>query len=92
MKFYDREKELESLKHFESLADKNFFFLRMIGRRRIGKTILAREYMKQTNCRSLYFFVTKKKRKTPACGICRHHYRNLRPIRRHQLQKPGRFL
>jgi AAA+ ATPase superfamily predicted ATPase len=63
MKFYDREAELERLKKYEGLAQKNFFFIRVTGRRRIGKTLLIREYLSQTDCPSLYFFVTKKKEK-----------------------------
>lgn len=63
MKFYDRKVELEKLNKFENLADRNFFFIRITGRRRIGKTLLIREYLKGTNSHSLYFFVTKKKQK-----------------------------
>jgi uncharacterized protein len=63
MKFYDRQKELEKLASFENLADRNLFFIRMTGRRRIGKTLLVREYLKKANTQSLYFFVTKKKEK-----------------------------
>jgi AAA+ ATPase superfamily predicted ATPase len=63
MKFYDRQKELEKLASFENLADRNLFFIRMTGRRRIGKTLLVREYLKKINTQSLYFFVTKKKEK-----------------------------
>ena len=63
MKFYDRKTELEKLDKFETLADRNFFFIRITGRRRIGKTLLVRQYLKRTDCQSLYFFVTKKKQK-----------------------------
>ncbi|MDQ1354944.1 MAG: uncharacterized protein QG657_5253 [Acidobacteriota bacterium] len=63
MKFYDRQEELEKLASFENLADRNLFFIRMTGRRRIGKTLLVREYLKRTDAQSLYFFVTKKKEK-----------------------------
>jgi uncharacterized protein len=63
MKFYDRKAELEKLNKYENLTDRNFFFIRITGRRRIGKTILIREYLKKTGNQSLYFFVTKKKQK-----------------------------
>jgi AAA+ ATPase superfamily predicted ATPase len=63
MKFYDRKEELEKLEKFEKLADRNLFFIRITGRRRIGKTLLVREFLKRTNVPSLYFFVTKKKDK-----------------------------
>lgn len=61
MKFYGRREELEKLEKFEKLADRNLFFIRITGRRRIGKTLLAREFLKKTEVPSLYFFVTKKK-------------------------------
>jgi len=63
VKFYDRKTELKKLNKFESLAKDNFFFIRITGRRRIGKTLLIREYLKTTKNHSLYFFVTKKKEK-----------------------------
>ena len=63
MKFYDRKDELEKLEKFEKLGQRNFFFIRVTGRRRIGKTLLIREYLKRTELPSLYFFVTKKKEK-----------------------------
>ncbi len=63
MKFYDRKDELEKLEKFEELAGKNLFFIRVTGRRRIGKTLLVREYLERTNTPALYFFVTRKKEK-----------------------------
>jgi uncharacterized protein len=63
MKFYDRKTELDKLKKFETLANQSFFFIRVTGRRRIGKTILIGEYFKRSDCASLYFYVTKKKEK-----------------------------
>jgi AAA+ ATPase superfamily predicted ATPase len=63
MKFYDREPELQRLHRFEKLAHQALFFIRVTGRRRIGKTLLIRQYLGQTQCQSLYFFVTKKKEK-----------------------------
>lgn len=63
MKFYDRKDELVKLEKFEKLARKNLFFIRVTGRRRIGKTLLVREYLERTNTPTLYFFVTRKKEK-----------------------------
>ena len=63
MKFYDRDDELFRLARYEELAQENFFFIRVTGRRRIGKTVLVREYLKRSDSPSLYFFVTKKKQK-----------------------------
>lgn len=63
MKFYDRLTELERLQSFQKLAEQNFFFIRVTGRRRIGKTLLVREYLNRSNRTALYFFVTKKKEK-----------------------------
>ena len=63
MKFYDRELELQRLHRFEKLAQQALFFIRVTGRRRIGKTLLIRQYLGQTQCQSLYFYVTKKKEK-----------------------------
>jgi uncharacterized protein len=63
MKFYDRKNELEKLTKYHSLAKTNFFFIRITGRRRIGKTLLIRQYLEHSKQRSLYFFVTKKKEK-----------------------------
>jgi AAA+ ATPase superfamily predicted ATPase len=61
MKFYDRKDELDKLAKFEKLSRKNLFFIRITGRRRIGKTLLVREYLKRSKSPALYFFVTKKK-------------------------------
>ncbi len=63
MKFYDRKDELDKLEKFEKLARKNLFFIRVTGRRRIGKTLLVRKYLERTKNPVLYFFVTKKKEK-----------------------------
>jgi len=60
MKFYGREKELALIKHFTGTVEKKGSRILVItGRRRIGKTRLALESVKNKN--SLYFF-TKKKR------------------------------
>ncbi len=59
MKFYNREDELALLKKVESLKNKRAIFSLIIGRRRIGKTALAR----QVNTNALYFFISKKDEK-----------------------------
>ena len=60
MKFYGREKELALIKYFiETIKKKGSRILVITGRRRIGKTRLALESVR--NFDNLYFF-TKKKR------------------------------
>ncbi|MDD3859320.1 MAG: ATP-binding protein [Bacteroidales bacterium] len=58
MKFYNREKELDLLKHIENKSSDVAQMSFVVGRRRVGKTSLlmksAEEYL------SLYFFVSKK--------------------------------
>jgi AAA+ ATPase superfamily predicted ATPase len=63
MKFYDRNEELEKLEKFLELSRQNLFFIRISGRRRIGKTLLVRQFLSKAKIPSLYFFVTKKKEK-----------------------------
>ena len=57
MKFYNRQKELENLKHIEQLSQTSFSKMTVIvGRRRVGKTKLIQEvYPKK-----VYLFVSKK--------------------------------
>lgn len=60
MKFYGREKELSLIKHFfNTIRNKGSRILVITGRRRIGKTRLALESVKNQNY--LYFFTKKKK-------------------------------
>lgn len=59
MKFYNREDELALLKKAENLKNKRAIFSLIIGRRRVGKTALAR----QVNANALYFFISKKDEK-----------------------------
>ena len=58
MKFYDRIKELESLRQMLEQSKKSACFTAMIGRRRIGKTSLVMESVKGE--RYLYLFVSRK--------------------------------
>ena len=58
MKFYNRIKELESLRQMLDQSKKSACFTAMIGRRRIGKTSLVMESVKDE--RYLYLFVSRK--------------------------------
>ena len=58
MKFYNRIKELESLGEMLEQSKKSACFTAMIGRRRIGKTSLVMESVKDE--RYLYLFVSRK--------------------------------
>ncbi len=56
MKFYNREKELELM---ELLNSKKPGFLVVTGRRRVGKTELIEEFIRQR--KALYYFVDSNK-------------------------------
>lgn len=56
MKFYNREKELELMEHLDS---KKPGFLVVTGRRRVGKTELIKEFIRQK--KALYYFVDSNK-------------------------------
>src|SRR5699024_3697906 len=58
MKFYGRNKELQSLSSTFAQSKQNACFTVMVGRRRIGKTSLLLESVK--NQRFLYLFVARK--------------------------------
>ncbi|GHT71627.1 ATPase [Spirochaetia bacterium] len=58
MDFYDRKKELESLNRSRINSKKNPGFTVMAGRRRIGKTVLLMEAVK--NQKYLYLFVSRQ--------------------------------
>jgi AAA+ ATPase superfamily predicted ATPase len=58
MKFYDRERELEALNRSRKQSEKNACFTVMVGRRRIGKTLLLLESVKGQ--KYLYLFVSRK--------------------------------
>ena len=55
MKFYNRNKELQSLKDLAGLSETHAHMLVIFGRRRVGKTRLVMESLD-----SIYFFVDKK--------------------------------
>ncbi|MDD3324897.1 MAG: ATP-binding protein [Sulfurospirillaceae bacterium] len=56
MKFYNREKELEKLRHIEESSLNGSKMTVVVGRRRIGKTKLIKEAFEQ----KVYLFVSKK--------------------------------
>jgi len=58
MRFIDREMELKELKGLEELSHKKLFVIAVYGLRRVGKTRLLLEFLKD---RGLYFFVNKNK-------------------------------
>ncbi|MEW6062919.1 MAG: ATP-binding protein [Nanoarchaeota archaeon] len=58
--FYNRRNELISLEEIFNFAGKKPQFLMIYGRRRIGKTILAEEFIK--NKKALYFFIGEKEK------------------------------
>lgn len=58
MKFYDREKECETLARIESISKDYAQMTVITGRRRIGKTALIKHYPK--NIPFVYFFVGRK--------------------------------
>lgn len=60
-KFVDRQPELKELKNLEELSQKKLFVIVIYGLRRVGKTRLLLEFLKD---RGLYFFVNKNKTST----------------------------
>ncbi|MFH0985909.1 MAG: ATP-binding protein [Candidatus Omnitrophota bacterium] len=58
MKFYDREEELAELEKLLGQTAKSSHMAVLTGRRRVGKTLLSLEFVK--NKKYLYFFVSKK--------------------------------
>lgn len=58
MRFIDRETELKALSEIEELSRRKFWIIAIYGAKRVGKTRLALEFMKD---RGLYFFVNRNK-------------------------------
>ena len=58
MKFYNREKELKTLDQLYKQAGQSGRMTVLIGRRRVGKTLLALQFSKSH--KHLYLFVSKK--------------------------------
>lgn len=61
MKFYNRKSELELFNKIYNQTAKYGRFTVLTGRRRVGKTMFAREFCKDKN--NLYFFISKKSEK-----------------------------
>lgn len=61
MKFYNRESELESLNNIYEQCNQNGKLTVLTGRRRVGKTMLAKKYAE--NKQNLYLFISKKSEK-----------------------------
>src|SRR3989339_736188 len=59
MKFIDRKEELERLEEYDDLSKNQLMFIAISGLRRVGKTTLIKEFIK--NRKSLYFFVYESK-------------------------------
>jgi len=64
MEFHNRENELKQLNQISGLSQKQFFFLRITGRRRIGKTELIREWTGKQKSKVLYFYATRQNEAT----------------------------
>jgi len=60
MRFIDRDQELEGLRATQRRAARQSQFTLVLGRRRMGKTTLVREFLRGVP-RTLYFFVTRKR-------------------------------
>jgi len=58
MKFYNRDKELEILEVIQRQSTTNACFTVMVGRRRVGKTSLLLEAVKEQQC--LYLFISRR--------------------------------
>lgn len=61
MKFINRESEIEELENIAKLSSKKLFTTLIYGPRRVGKTELVKQFIK--NKKSLYFFVYESKTK-----------------------------
>jgi len=60
MRFVDREEELQALREIQRRAERLSQFTLVLGRRRMGKTTLVREFLREVP-RAPYFFVTRKR-------------------------------
>lgn len=58
MRFIDRSRELKTLSEIKKLSREKFWILAVMGMRRVGKTRLILEFMKD---KGIYFFVNKNK-------------------------------
>ena len=62
MKFINRHKEMQTLKEYYKLSQKQLMTVAISGLRRVGKTTLVKEFIK--NKKALYFFVYDSKTST----------------------------
>ena len=75
MKFYDRKKELHILNRIYAQCEEEYGAITVLtGRRRVGKTMLSREYAKDKT--QLYFF-TSKKTEPLLCAELKEEYEKL---------------
>lgn len=58
-KFYDRKKELESLKQIENQSKEAACFTVLVGRRRVGKTELLKKFLSESETKSAYLFTAR---------------------------------
>ncbi len=63
MRFYDREREMESLRKALKLSRSRLVVVTITGRRRVGKTRLVREFFKREGVDYLDFFIPVKSEK-----------------------------
>ncbi|MDI6791968.1 MAG: ATP-binding protein [bacterium] len=63
MEFYDREDELAALNKINRLSTEGSHLTIVIGRRRVGKTELIKEFLKNQVDKNIYFFVYRKEPK-----------------------------
>ncbi|WP_456422769.1 ATP-binding protein [Thermococcus sp.] len=63
MRFYDREREMESLRNALELSRSRLVVVTITGRRRVGKTRLVREFFKREGVDYLDFFIPVKSEK-----------------------------
>ena len=59
-KFYNRKKELATLRKHSVIAENHLMTDVIMGRRRIGKTELIKKHLENKQNKALYFYVTKK--------------------------------
>ncbi|MDO9575581.1 MAG: ATP-binding protein, partial [bacterium] len=61
MKFMGRDNELKQLIKFETLSSSGATMIGIIGRRRVGKTTLVKEFITRSERNSIYLFVDEKR-------------------------------
>jgi len=74
VKFYNRESELRSLEVVNNQCDKSSKIVVITGRRRVGKTLLSYEFIKEKP--HLYLFVSKKSESL----LCEEYVRQIKEV------------